>query len=82
MYPGSYCVMLSLVSFFRGMHPGSRGDGVGNHPNSYHVESVKYWKSRSTTGTDKSKLEEKVTAKSEDTAKLEETAKENVTANS
>ncbi|SBT70886.1 DNA primase large subunit, putative [Plasmodium malariae] len=32
---------LACVKFFMETHPGSTGDGVGNHPNSYYIESRK-----------------------------------------
>ncbi|KAF4665597.1 hypothetical protein FOL47_004499 [Perkinsus chesapeaki] len=33
---------LACQEWFRIMHPGSSGDGVGNHPNSYFSESIAY----------------------------------------
>ncbi|KAF4745493.1 hypothetical protein FOZ62_003320 [Perkinsus olseni] len=33
---------LACQEWFRVMHPGSSGDGVGNHPNSYFSESIAY----------------------------------------
>ncbi|SOV14097.1 DNA primase large subunit, putative [Plasmodium sp. gorilla clade G2] len=43
---------MACVKFFMETHPGSVGDGVGNHPNSYYVESRKYYKSK-TSGSEK-----------------------------
>ncbi|CRG96657.1 DNA primase large subunit, putative [Plasmodium gallinaceum] len=40
---------LACVKFFMETHPGSAGDGVGNHPNSYYIESRKYYKLKATT---------------------------------
>ncbi|CAD2106399.1 DNA primase large subunit, putative [Plasmodium vinckei petteri] len=37
---------LACVKFFTETHPNSPGDGVGNHPNSFYVESRKYYKSK------------------------------------
>ncbi|EUD67933.1 DNA primase large subunit [Plasmodium inui San Antonio 1] len=42
---------MACVKFFMEMHPGSSADGVGNHPNSYYIESRKYYKSKATNGT-------------------------------
>merc|ERR1719161_33539 len=33
---------LACVEYFEAMHPGSSGDGVGNHPNMFFNESCKY----------------------------------------
>ncbi|CAA9987379.1 DNA primase large subunit, putative [Plasmodium knowlesi strain H] len=42
---------MACVKFFMETHPGSSADGVGNHPNSYYIESRKYYKSKATNGT-------------------------------
>ena len=34
---------IACMEWFRNMHEGHSGDGVGNHPNSYYSESVEYW---------------------------------------
>ncbi|SBT76305.1 DNA primase large subunit, putative [Plasmodium ovale] len=39
---------MACVKFFMETHPGSAGDGVGNHPNSYYIESRKYYKAKTT----------------------------------
>jgi DNA primase large subunit len=41
---------LACVEFFRNMHPGAAGDGVGNSPAAYFAESVEYWKKRDSDG--------------------------------
>eukprot|EP00386_Alphamonas_edax_P002727 GDKI01008287.1.p1 GENE.GDKI01008287.1~~GDKI01008287.1.p1 ORF type:complete len:521 (-),score=132.76 GDKI01008287.1:20-1537(-) len=43
---------LACVEYFKAQHPGHEGDGVGNHPNAFYKESVKYWdaKTKKQTG--------------------------------
>ncbi|CAG9480408.1 DNA primase large subunit, putative [Plasmodium vivax] len=41
---------MACVTFFMETHPGSSADGVGNHPNSYYIESRKYYKAKATNG--------------------------------
>lgn len=38
---------LACQDYFRGIHPGSTGDGVGNHPHGFYQESSAYYKKRS-----------------------------------
>lgn len=38
---------MACRQYFLETHPGSNGDGVGNHPNSFYVESRKYYKAES-----------------------------------
>lgn len=37
---------MACKQYFLETHPGSNGDGVGNHPNSFYVESRKYFKEK------------------------------------
>lgn len=37
---------LACQSYFRGMHPGSGGDGVGNHPDQFYQASCGFWKKK------------------------------------
>lgn len=39
---------LACKQFFIQTHPGSTGDGVGSHPNSFYLESRKYYKEKAT----------------------------------
>jgi len=38
---------LACVEYFEAIHPGARGDGVGNHPNMFFNESCKFHKKKS-----------------------------------